>query len=213
MYRNKANILAEKYEELNHVIDESITEDIIWACTSCRACEITCPVFIEHTNKIFEIRRNLVMMESRFPSEIKTVFKNMETNATPWNFSATNRTDWAEGLSVKTMEEDPNIDYLLWVGCAGSYDERNKKVLKAFVNILKRAEVNFAILGTEEQCTGDPARRIGNEYLFQTLANANIETLNHYNIKRIITACPHGFNILKNEYPDFGGNYEVYHHS
>ncbi len=131
----------------------------------------------------------------------------------PWNFSATNRTYWAEGLLFKTMEEDPNIDYLLWVGCAGSYDERNKKVLKAFVNILKKAEVNFAILGTEEQCTGDPARRIGNEYLFQTLANANIETLNHYNIKRIITACPHGFNILKNEYPDFGGNYEVYHHS
>jgi Fe-S oxidoreductase len=213
MYRNKEKILAGKHDEVSHVIDESITEDVIWACTSCRACEIACPVFIEHTDKIYDIRRNLVMMESRFPAEVQTVFKNMETNATPWAFSAADRAAWAEGLSVKTMAEDSNVDVLLWVGCAGSYDERNKKVLRAFASLLKKAGVKFSILGTEEQCTGDPARRIGNEYLYQTLAKANVETLNRYSVKKIVTACPHCFNTIKNEYKDFGGSYEVFHHS
>ncbi len=213
LYLNKEKTLAAKYDEVSHVIDENVTEDVIWACTSCRACEIACPVFIEHTDKIYDIRRNLVMMESRFPAEVQTVFKNMETNATPWAFSSSDRANWAEGLSVKTMAEDSQVDVLLWVGCAGSYDERNKKVLKAFVNLLKKAEIKFSILGKEEQCTGDPARRIGNEYLYQTLAKANIETLNRYQVKKVVTACPHCFNTIKNEYKDFGGNYEVFHHS
>ena len=216
MYRNKEKILAGKYDEVTHVIDENVTEDVIWACTSCRACEIACPVFIEHTDKIYDIRRNLVMMESRFPAEVQAVFKNMETNATPWAFSASDRANWAEGLSIKTMAEEGSaaaLDVLLWVGCAGSYDDRNKKVLRAFVNILKKTGVKFAILGSEEQCTGDPARRIGNEYLYQTLAKANIENLNRYNVKKIVTACPHCFNTIKNEYKDFGGEYEVLHHS
>jgi Fe-S oxidoreductase len=213
MYRNKQALLAGKYDEVSHVIDENVTEDVIWACTSCRACEIACPVFIEHTDKIYDIRRNLVMMESRFPAEVQSVFKNMETNATPWAFGASERANWAEGLGIKTMAEEANVDVLLWVGCAGSYDDRNKRVLRSFASLLKKAGVKFSILGTEEQCTGDPARRIGNEYLYQTLAQANVETLNRYSVKRIVTACPHCFNTIKNEYKDFGGTYEVFHHS
>lgn len=213
LFDYKAPVLAGKSEEIPHVIDDQVTEDVIWACTSCRACEIACPVFIEQTDKIYDIRRNLVMMESRFPAEVQTVFKNMETNGTPWAFSAAERANWADGMGIKTMAENPEYDVLMWVGCAGAYDERNKKVMKAFVNILNKAGVKFAILGNEETCTGDSARRIGNEYLFQTLAKANIETLNRYNVKRIVTACPHCFNIIKNEYKDFGGSYEVFHHS
>jgi len=213
MYVNKEKLLAGKYEEVSPVIDQNVTEDVIWACTSCRACEIACPVFIEHTDKIYDIRRNLVMMESKFPAEVQTVFKNMETNASPWAFGQADRANWAEGLSIKTMAEDSNVDVLLWVGCAGSFDDRNKKVLRSFASLLKKAGVKFSILGTEEQCTGDPARRIGNEYLYQTLAKANIETLNRYSVKKIVTACPHCFNTIKNEYKDFGGTYEVFHHS
>ena len=213
LYNNKEKILAGKIDEVSPIIDEHVTEDVIWACTSCRACEIACPVFIEHTDKIYDIRRNLVMMESKFPAEVQTVFKNMETNASPWAFASSDRANWADGLNVKTMAEDSQVDVLLWVGCAGSYDDRNKKVLRAFASLLKKANVKFAILGTEEQCTGDPARRIGNEYLYQTLAKANIETLNRYQVKKIVTACPHCFNTIKNEYKDFGGNYEVHHHS
>jgi Fe-S oxidoreductase len=216
MYRNKPALLAGKTEEVGSIIDDKVTENVIWACTTCRACEIACPVFIEQVDKIYETRRNLVMMESKFPSEVQTVFKNMETNYSPWAFSAADRANWSEGLEIKTMAETGNADHLdvlLWVGCAGSFDDRNKKVLRSFVSLLKKADVKFAILGTEEQCTGDPARRIGNEYLFQTLATANIETLNRYSVKKIVTACPHCFNTLKNEYKDFGGTYEVVHHS
>ena len=213
---NKALILAGKADEVSHVIDDQVTEDVIWACTSCRACEIACPVFIEHTDKIYDIRRNLVMMESKFPAEVQAVFKNMETNASPWAFSPSERADWAKDLDIKTMAEvgsAEGLDALLWVGCAGSYDDRNKSVARSFASLLKKAGVKFAILGSEEQCTGDSARRIGNEYLFQTLAKANVETLNRYKVKTIVTACPHCFNTLKNEYIAFGGEYEVIHHS
>ncbi len=216
LYVNKETILAGKTEEVTHVIDANVTEDVIWACTSCRACEIACPVFIEHTDKIYDVRRNLVMMESKFPAEVQTVFKNMETNGTPWAFSQSERVNWAQGLDIKTMADvgsADQLDVVLWVGCAGAYDERNKSVVKSFVSLLKKADVKFAILGSEETCTGDSARRIGNEYLFQTLAKTNVETLNRYNVKKIVTACPHCFNTLKNEYGDLGGQYEVHHHS
>ncbi len=216
LHANKAAIIAGKSEEVTPLIDANVTEDVIWACTSCRACEVACPVFIGHTDKIYDARRNLMMMESKFPAEVQPVFKNMETNGTPWAFSASDRANWAQGSDVKTLADigsATELDAVLWVGCAGSYDDRNKSVLKSFVNVLHKAQIKFAILGTEEQCTGDAARRIGNEYLFQTLAKMNIETLNRYQVKRIITACPHCFNTLKNEYKDFGGDYEVIHHS
>jgi Fe-S oxidoreductase len=216
LHANKAAILEGKTDAVTHVIDDHVTEDVIWACTSCRACEIACPVFIEHTDKIYDVRRNLVMMESRFPNEVQAVFKNMETNGSPWAFSPSERANWADGLEVKTMADlgsASDLDVLLWVGCAGAYDDRNKSVLKSFVSLLKKADVKFAILGTEETCTGDAARRIGNEYLFQTLAKTNVETLNRYAVKKIVTACPHCFNTLKNEYKDMGGEYEVFHHS
>lgn len=216
LHSNKATILAGKTEEVTHVIDEHVTEDVIWACTSCRACEIACPVFIEHTDKIYDVRRNLVMMESRFPAEVQAVFKNMETNGTPWAFSPSERANWAQGLEIKTLSDvgsAQELDVLLWVGCAGAYDDRSKSVVKSFVNLLNKAQVKFAMLGNEETCTGDAARRIGNEYLFQTLAKANVETLNRYQVKKIVTACPHCFNTLKNEYKEMGGEYEVYHHS
>lgn len=216
LHANKGAILAGKTEEVSHIIDQNVTEDVIWACTSCRACEIACPVFIEHTDKIYDARRNLVMMESRFPAEVQSVFKNMETNGTPWAFSPGERANWAQGLDIKTMADvgsADQLDVLLWVGCAGAYDERNKSVVKSFVNLLNKAGIKFAILGTEETCTGDAARRIGNEYLYQTLAKTNVDTLNRYQVKKVVTACPHCFNTLKNEYKDLGGNYEVYHHS
>lgn len=213
LLQNKEPLLKKQYDSLSPLIDENITQDVIWACTSCRACEIACPVFIQHTDKIYDIRRNLVMMESQFPTEVQTVFKNMETNATPWAFSAADRTQWAQGLDIPLVSENKNVDTLLWVGCAGAFDTRNQKVVQSLARLLKKAGVSFGILGSEEQCTGDSARRIGNEYLFQTLAQSNIETFSRYDVKKIVTACPHCFNTLKNEYPQFGGNYQVSHHS
>ena len=173
---------------------------------------------IEHVPAIVDLRRSLVMMQAEFPAEIQPAFQNMENNFTPWAFSASERADWAEGTDVKTMEETAeeereNLDVLFWVGCAGSYDDRYKKVTKAFAELMDIAQVKFRILGTEEKCNGDPARRLGNEYLAQSLIQMNVETLNAYNVKKIVTTCPHCFNTLRNEYPDFGGSYEVVHHT
>lgn len=187
--------------------------EALWQCTTCGACMQECPVNIEHVPAIIGMRRNLVMMEANFPSELQPSFSDLETNASPWSFSAAERADWAEGLDIPTAADNPDFDVLFWVGCAGSFDDRAKKISIAFSKLLKKAEVNFAILGTEEQCNGDLARRTGNEYLADMLIKMNIETLSRYNVKKIVTICPHCFNTFKNDYPDFGGNFEVIHHA
>ncbi len=197
------------------MITEVATEAAVWGCTSCGWCEEGCPVGIEHIQRIFDMRRHLVLMESKFPQEATSAFKGIENQGNPWGLAAEKRTEWAQGLEIPLMSEleDPaDIDVLYWVGCAGAFDERNQKVSRAFASLMKQAGVRFAILGHEETCTGDPARRLGNEYLYATVAQQNVETLNRYKPRRIVTQCPHCFHNLKNEYPDFGANgYTVTH--
>lgn len=200
-------------EETSPLIGEVVTHDEIWDCTNCMACMEVCPVAIEHVDKIDEMRRYLVLMESNFPAEVQGVFRNMENNSNPWGMGMATRGDWAQDLGVTLMAEDSNVDVLYYVGCAGSFDDRYKKVSKAMVKILQAAGVNFAILGAEEGCCGDSARRIGNEYLFSMMAMQNIEVFKQYNVKKILTTCPHGYNTLKKEYPHYGGEFEVVHHS
>lgn len=192
----------------------ALSEEALFACTTCRACEEACPVFIEYVQEIVDLRRHLVQVEGRFPKEVERSFKNMENNYNPWGFGFSTRGDWAKEFGIQELSENPGpLDVVYWVGCAGSFDERNKKVTAALVKIMKSAGLKFAILGKEEACTGDPARRIGNEYLYQVLAEQNVTALNSYEVKKIVTACPHCFNTIKNEYPQFGGNYEVVHHT
>jgi Fe-S oxidoreductase/nitrate reductase gamma subunit len=227
-----------------------ISKDALWACTTCMACMEICPVSIEHVPKIVDMRRSLVMEESDFPQEVTSLFNNIERNGNPWEINNDTRAEWAAELGVPLMAENPDADVLYWVGCMGSFDQRNQHVATSVAKILQAAKVNFAILGPEETCTGDPARRIGNEYLWQMQAQQNIETLNGYGFntasaveasnghaaqnghneqnghasdngttavatkhRTIITACPHCFNTIKNEYPQLGGNYEVVHHT
>jgi Fe-S oxidoreductase len=190
-----------------------ISEDELWACTTCGACHEACPVFIELIDKMVDLRRYLVLMESKFSSEVKLFFKNMETNYNPWAIGFATRADWAKDLDLKTVAEKKEVDYLLWVGCAGSFDERNKRVSRSLVNLLQKAGVSFGILGAEEMCCGETARRMGNEYLAQILMQQNIELFEKYGVKKIITICPHCFNTFRNEYHQFGGKYEVVHHT
>ena len=194
-------------------IGNYISEEALWSCTTCMACMQECPVMIEHVNPIVDMRRSMVLMESKFPEEIQVTFRNLENNFSPWAFGQSERMNWAEGLGVKTMAEKKDVEYLYWVGCAGAFDMRYKKVSRALVNILNKAGVSFAVLGEEEKCNGDIARRLGNEYLAQMLVKENVATLNNYGVKKIITSCPHCFNTFKNEYPQFGGKFEVIHHS
>jgi Fe-S oxidoreductase/nitrate reductase gamma subunit len=195
---------------------ELITPEEIWACTSCKACDEICPVNIEILDKIFDMRRYLSLMESNFPAELGTAYRGMENQGNPWGMNQGERGDWAKGMDDVTIA-DPSkpltTEYLYWVGCAGSFDDKNKKVTQAMAKLLRRAGIDVAILGPSENCTGDSARRSGNEYLFQMLAMPNIEMLDGMGVKKIITQCPHCFNTLKNEYPQLGGNYEVIHHS
>jgi len=195
---------------------ERITPEEIWACTSCRACDEACPVDIEILDKILDMRRYLSLMESNFPTELGAAYRSMENQQNPWGLSQGERADWASSLEgVEVVDPGAAFDheYLYWVGCAGSFDDKNKKVSQAVAKLLQRAGLDFAILGPSELCNGDPARRSGNEYIFQMLALQNIETLNGMGVKKIITQCPHCFNTLKNEYPQYDGNYEVVHHS
>ncbi len=207
----KARLLEMKSEKT--LVGDVISEDTLWACTTCRACEEVCPVTIEHVPRIMAMRQGQTLMAGVYPNELNVALKGLERNGNPWGIGYDKRADWAEGLDVKTMSENPDADYLLWIGCAGSFDDRSKKVSKSLVQILQKAGISFAILGTEEKCTGDFARRVGNEMLYQMMAQENIETLNGYNVKKIIAACPHCLNTLKHEYPQMGGNYEVIHHT
>ena len=206
--------MAFKKEHPNeHNTAVSISPQELWACTTCGACQAICPVANEHIRDIIDMRRYLVMTESKMPQELSATFRNNDTNGNPWGLGSDARLEWAEGLGVKTMAEQPDADILFWVGCAGAYDDRNKKIAIAFVKLMQAAKVKFSVLGTEETCCGDWVRRAGNEYAFQALAKQNVETLNKYKVKKIVTACPHGYYTLKHDYPEFGGNYEVIHHS
>ncbi|MEZ4398239.1 MAG: (Fe-S)-binding protein [Candidatus Krumholzibacteriia bacterium] len=187
--------------------------DAIWSCTTCGACEQACPVFIEHIQEIVDYRRGLVMMQGAMSPEVQLAMKNLETNSNPWQISHTERGAWADGLGIPTYAEKPDAEYLFYVGCMGSFDDRNKKISVAFAELLKQAGVDFAILGHSEKCCGDPARRIGNEYLGDMQVRANVEQFNGLGVKKILTACPHCFNTLAHEYPEFGGDFEVHHHT
>ena len=203
------------------LVGEIIRPETLWACTTCRACEEVCPVSIEHVPRILGMRQNQTMMEEAYPPEMANTFKGLERNFNPWGIGFDQRADWAEGLDIPLMADmksetegqQPEIDVLMWVGCAGSFDSRNQKIARATATLYQKAGVKFAMLGSEEKCTGDLARRSGNEMLFQMLAGENVETLNNYKIKKIVTACPHCLNSIKNEYPQLGGEYEVFHHS
>jgi len=208
-----ANGVTEGTEFEKTLVHDYIKDIELWQCTTCMACVQECPVMIEHLDSIVDMRRDLVLTESQFPSNLNNVFKSIETNFTPWAFNQADRANWAEGMDIKTMAEDSDSEILFWVGCAGSFDNRYKKVTQSFAKLMQKANINFRILGTEEKCNGDTARRLGNEYLAQMMIKENVETLNKYGVKKIVTACPHCFHSLKNEYKQFGGNFDVMHHS
>jgi len=203
----------ETYSPARAMVGEVITEDEIWSCTTCRACQDVCPVFIEHIDKIVDMRRHLVLDLAQIPETGEAVLKCIEARGHSCKGTTLTRTDWAAGLDIKQFSEDSNVEYLFFTGCAASLEERSTKIAIATARILKAAGVSFAILGAEEMCCGEPARRLGNEYLYQTLAAQNIEIFKNYKVKKIITMCPHCFNTLKNEYPQFGGDFEIIHHS
>ncbi len=190
-----------------------ITADVLWSCTTCRACENICPVNNEHLDFILEMRKHQVLMEASFPPEMQETFNNMENQSNPWGFAADTRGDWAKDLDVPLMKDKPDARVLYFVGCAGSFDDRGKKISRATARVLKKAGVDFAILGSEESCNGDMARRAGNEYLGQMMIMQNVEVINQYKPELIITGCPHCYNTLKNEYPEFGADYKVVHYA
>jgi len=216
MNLEKLEEMKEKYEILNkELIGDVLSENFIWACTTCQACQTSCPVWIEHVQFIVDMRRYLVLTESKMSSEVQLALRNMEKNSNPWGIGQHARAEWAEGLEIPTFAEkgENGAEYLLYLGCSASLDEENKRIAMATAKVLKAAGVDFAILGEEEMCCGETARRLGNEYLSAAMMEANVEVFNAYGIKKIITVCPHGYNTLKNEYQQFGGNYEVYHHT
>jgi Fe-S oxidoreductase len=200
-------------QELPGIIGEILKPETIWACTSCGWCETACPVFIENIPRLIDMRRYKVQVEADFPPEIQRVFEGIERQGNPWGIGQDRRDEWAEDLALPRWSDGGNFEYLFFVGCAGSYDERQKKVSRALVKILREAGVTFATLAKDEVCNGETARRMGNEYLYQTMAKTNVETWNGLNVKAVITQCPHCFNTIKNEYPEFGGSYRVISHT
>ncbi len=200
--------------DLVSLVPNAVPEESVWDCVTCGACIQVCPVSIEHVDHIVDLRRHLVMVESSFPAEAEPMLRDVERASNPWGKAQSERADWADGLGVRILEPgDTAPEYLYWVGCASSFDERARTTAESTVKLLQRAGVDFAILGAREACTGDPARRIGNEYVFQAFAEQNVQTLNEAGVTKIIANCPHCFNTLGNEYGDFGGDYEVIHHT
>ncbi|HEU5263840.1 MAG TPA: (Fe-S)-binding protein [Gaiellaceae bacterium] len=200
--------------ELSTLVPNAVTDDVVWDCVTCGACVHECPVSIEHVDHIVDLRRHLVMVESRLPGDTETMLRDVERGSNPWGKPQTERAAWSEGLGVRVLEPgDPPPEVLYWVGCAGSFDERARASAISTAKLLLAAGLDVAILGPRESCTGDPARRAGNEYVFQALAQANVATLEGAGVTKIVASCPHCFNTLANEYPDFGGRYEVLHHS
>ncbi len=196
------------------LVPGAVTDDVVWDCVTCGACVRECPVSIEHVDHIIDLRRHLVMVDSRFPAEAEPMLRDVERASNPWGRPQTERADWAERLGVRVLEPgDPPPDVLYWVGCAASFDERARTAAESTAKLLAAAGVDFAILGPRESCTGDPARRMGNEYLFQSYAEQNVKTLNDAGVTKVVASCPHCFNTIGNEYPDFGGDYEVIHHT
>ncbi len=200
--------------ELTPIVGNGVPEEMVWDCVTCGACVEVCPVSIEHVDHIVDLRRQLVMVDSSFPAEAEPMLRDVERAANPWGKPQVDRAAWAEGLGVRVLEPgDPAPEVLYWVGCAASFDERARTAAESTAKLLQAAGVDFAILGPRESCTGDPARRMGNEYVFQSFAEQNVSTLNEAGVTKIVASCPHCFNTLANEYPDFGGSYEVVHHT
>ena len=200
--------------EAQPLVPGAVTDDVVWDCVTCGACVRECPVSIEHVDHIIDLRRHLVMVDSRFPAEAEPMLRDVERASNPWGRPQTERSDWAERLGVRVLEPgDPPPDVLYWVGCAASFDERARTAAESTAKLLAAAGIDFAILGPRESCTGDPARRMGNEYLFQSYAEQNVKTLNDAGVTKVVASCPHCFNTIGNEYPDFGGDYEVIHHT
>jgi len=215
LFKQDKNILNKDVVNIQPIVreDSQVTGDVIWSCTSCRACESICPVNIEHLDMMFELRKHRVLMEADFPAELQETFTNLENQFNPWGFSSDARADWCKGMGVSLMTDVPEAEVLYFVGCAGSFDDCGRKIAQAVVRVLQKAGVDFAILGPEEACNGDAARRAGNEYLAQTLIQQNVDVFARYKPGKILASCPHCFNIIKNEYPQFGGHYDVVHHS
>ena len=205
--------LEAQLADMAPLVGGRIKEETLWACTMCGACQEVCPVFIDQPEKILQMRQNLVLAQEKVPADLARTFRNIERNSNPWGLGADQRMEWAKDLDVPTIDDHPNPEYILWVGCAGAFDQRIRKQTQAMVKILNTANVDYAVLGHKEACTGDPARRGGNELLFQMQAEANVETLNSTGVKKVITSCPHCLHTLRQDYPQFGGHYEVIHHT
>jgi Fe-S oxidoreductase len=214
LHRKAPFLLGKKTDGQDFNLIQDLKPDAVWSCTTCRSCEENCPLLITHTDKIIDIRRYLTMMESSFPKELNLTLKNLENKSNPWGLAMGDRAKWMESEEkVPHIKDSPDADYLFFIGCFGCYDDRNKKVTASLVKLMKAAGVRIATLGTDEGCCGDPARRLGNEYLAQMQMQSNIEQFNSFNVRKIMTACPHCFNSLKHEYPQFKGSYEVFHHT
>ena len=205
--------VGEDDQESKPLIGNWVEEEALWDCLTCGACVQECPVGVEHVESIVDMRRFLVMEQASMPETAMGALLSMEQRGHPWRGTTYARTDWAEGLDVPTLADHPDADVLFWVGCTAALEQRSQNIARAMASILKRAGVDFAILGNEETCTGDPARRMGNEYLYQVLAQQNIETMKSYNVKTVVAICPHCFNTIKNEYPHLGGDFDVVHYT